>query len=172
MLLIFWYVIGSTINSGFMENYGADALFFSTEYLGNVNALSAAIVGIAMGIFVMCWNITTFILHSKRFRFLATSSQPFLKYCINNALLPLLFLAFYFFKLYEFDRHKELMSIGEVLVIIAGILAGFILILAFLFAYFFGAEKRIQRTIATILDADHQYNYDSVKHRSYLKNPG
>ncbi|MBK7559056.1 MAG: hypothetical protein IPI54_12755 [Chitinophagaceae bacterium] len=31
VLLIFWYVIGSTINSGFMENYGADALFFSPE---------------------------------------------------------------------------------------------------------------------------------------------
>ncbi|MBK7122927.1 MAG: patatin-like phospholipase family protein [Chitinophagaceae bacterium] len=172
VLLIFWYVIGSTINSGFMENYGADALFFSPEYLGNVNALSAAIVGIAMGIFVMGWNITTFILHSKRFRFLATSSQPFLKYCINNALLPLLFLAFYFFKLYEFDRHKELMSIGEVLVIIAGILAGFILILAFSFAYFFGAEKTIQRTIATIIDADQQYNYDPVTHRDVWENPG
>ncbi|MBK7559055.1 MAG: hypothetical protein IPI54_12750 [Chitinophagaceae bacterium] len=134
--------------------------------------MSAAIVGIAMGIFVMSWNITTFILHSKRFRFLATSSQPFLKYCINNALLPLLFLAFYFFKLYEFDRHKELMSIGEVLVIIAGILAGFILILAFSFAYFFGAEKTIQRTIATIIDADQQYNYDPVTHRDVWENPG
>ncbi len=172
VLLIFWYVIGSTINSGFMENYGADALFFSPEYLGNVNALSAAIVGVAMGVFVMSWNITTFILHSKRFRFLATSSQPFLKYCINNALLPLLFLAFYFFKLYEFDRHKELMSIGEVLVIIAGIIAGFILILAFSFAYFFGAERTIQRTIATIIDADQQYNYDPVAHRDVWENPG
>jgi hypothetical protein len=172
VLLIFWYVIGSTINSGFMENYGADALFFSPEYLGNVNALSAAIVGVAMGIFVMSWNITTFILHSKRFRFLATSAQPFLKYCINNALLPLFFLAFYFFKLYGFDRHRELMSIGEVLVIIAGILSGFIGILAFSFAYFFGAEKTIQRTIATIIDADQQYNYDPVAHRDVWENPG
>lgn len=28
ILLVFWYVLGSTINSGFMKSYGADALFF------------------------------------------------------------------------------------------------------------------------------------------------
>ncbi len=90
VLLVFWYVLGSTINSGFMKNFGADALFFAPEYLGNVNALGAAIVGIAMGVFMMSWNITTFILHSKRCKFLATASKPFLKYCINNAIFKIL----------------------------------------------------------------------------------
>ena len=70
VLLVFWYILGSTINSVFMKSYGADALFFSPEYLGSVNALSAAIVGVALGVFMMSWNITTFILHSKRFKFL------------------------------------------------------------------------------------------------------
>lgn len=172
VLLIFWYLVGNTINSGFMKSFGADALFFTPEYLGNVNALSAAIVGIGFGVFIMSWNITTFILHSKRFKFLATTSQPFLKYCINNALLPLLFLGFYFFKLFLFDRHKELMSVGEILLVIAGIVAGFILLLAFSFAYFFGAEKTIQRTIAPIIDADQFYNYDSRTHRDIEENPG
>ena len=102
VLLVFWYVLGSVINSGFMRSFGADALFFSPEYLGDVNALSAAIVGLAMGVFMMSWNITTFILHSKRCRFLATTAKPFLKYCINNAILPLLFLGFYFYKLFLF----------------------------------------------------------------------
>ncbi len=172
VLLVFWYLVGSTINSGFMKNFGADALFFSPEYMGNVNALSAAIVGIALGVFIMSWNITTFILHSKRFKFLATTTQPFLKYCINNAVLPLLFLAFYFFKLFLFDRHKELMSVGEVLLVIAGILAGFILILLFSFAYFFGAEKTIQRTIAPIIDAEQHFNYNLHTHKDVNENPG
>ena len=89
VLLVFWYIIGSTINSGFMKSYGADALFFSPEYLGKVNALSAAIVGMALGVFIMSWNITTFILHGKRCKFLATTAKPFLKYCINNAVIVL-----------------------------------------------------------------------------------
>jgi hypothetical protein len=158
VLLVFWYLLGSTINSGFMKNYGADALFFSPEYLGKVNMLSAAIVGVAMGVFMMSWNITTFILHSKRFKFLATTTQPFLKYCLNNAVLPLLFTVFYFIRLFPFDRQKELMSAGETFLVIAGILAGFALILAISFIYFFGAERTIQRAITPIIENDGHFN--------------
>ena len=136
VLLIIWYVLGSTINSGFMKNYGADALFLSPEYLGNVNALGASIVGVAMGVFIMSWNITTFILHSKRCKFLATTRQPFLIYCINNAVLPLLFLIFYFLQLYPFDAQKELMSPAEILVVMGGILGGQILVFLFSFGFF------------------------------------
>ena len=64
VLLVFWYLLASTINSGFMKSFGADALFFAPEYLGYVNAFGAAVVGVAMGVFMMSWNITTFILHS------------------------------------------------------------------------------------------------------------
>ncbi len=171
-LLLFWFILGSSVNSGFMKSYGADALFFSPEYLGMVNASGAAIVGIAMGVFMMSWNITTFILHSRRFRFLATTAKPFLKYCINNAIFPILFIGFYFYKLFLFNQEKELMDAEEILLIIGGILAGFILILAVSFAYFFGAEKTIQRTIAPIIDTAQHFNYDSHnKHEGY-KNPG
>jgi hypothetical protein len=172
VLLVFWYLLVSTINSGFMKSYGADALFFAPEYLDNVNVLSAAIVGVAMGVFMMSWNITTFILHSKRCRFLATSAQPFLKYCINNAILPVIFLGFYFFKLFIFDLQKELMSVGEILMVISGILAGFIIILAVSFAYFFGAEKTIQRTIAPIIDSAQHFNYNYHTGHIERENPG
>ncbi len=158
VLLLFWYLLGSTINSGFMKNYGADGLFFSPEYMGNVNIWSGAIVGVALGVFIMSWNITTFILHSKRCRFLATTTQPFVKYCINNAVLPLLLIGFYFYKLYVFDKSKELMSTGEILVLLAGILGGFILLLTVSFIYFFGAERTIQRTITPIIEMDQHFN--------------
>ena len=166
VLLVFWYILGSTINSVFMKDYGADALFFAPEYLGNVNAISAAIVGLAIGVFIMSWNITTFILHSKRCRFLATTAKPFLKYCINNAELPLLFLIFYFVKLFSFDQQKELMSAGETAIIILGMLGGLVVILAISFAYFFGAEKTIQRTITPIIEMDKHFN----KHYSQQQN--
>lgn len=151
ILLLFWFVLASTINSNFMKNYGADALFFSPEYLGSVNFLGALITGVALGVFVMSWNVTTFILHSKRFKFLATTTHPFLKYCINNAILPLLFLLFYFVKLYRFNDYRELMDTGEILSCIAGILFGFILLLAVSLAYFFGAGKTIQRRMVPII---------------------
>jgi hypothetical protein len=172
VLLVFWYVLGSTINSSFLKTYGADALFFSPEYLGNVNALSAFIVGLAAGVFFMSWNITTFILHSKRFRFLATTTKPFLKYCINNAILPLLFLAFYIYKLVIFDVEKELMNTREIIAVLAGILGGIILIVAISFAYFFGAEKTIQRTIAPIIDAAQHFSVNYYSGSQATEMPG
>jgi hypothetical protein len=45
VLLLFWLVVVSAINGDFMSTFGADSLFLAPEYLGNVNAISAAIVG-------------------------------------------------------------------------------------------------------------------------------
>jgi len=147
VLLIFWYLLFSTVDSHFLKNYGADALFFVPEYMGTVNVMSAALVGIAMGVFFMSWNITTFILHTKRFKFLAATTKPFLKYCINNAVLPLIFLIFYLIRALEFNINKELMTVGEILLLVFGFLCGLILVLAFSFAFFFQGRRGISRFI-------------------------
>jgi len=165
ILLLFWYLLFSTVNSQFLKNYGADALFFVPEYMGTVNLMSAALVGIAMGVFFMSWNITTFILHTKRFKFLAATSKPFLKYCINNALLPLLFLIFYLVKAFEFNLNKELMTVGEMMLLVVGFLFGLVLLLAFSFAFFFGADRRILKSIAPVIAdrATFMSNFDPTK---------
>ena len=151
ILLLFWFILFSTLNGGFMRSYGANALFLSPEYLGNVSAVSAAIVGMAAGIFIMSWNITTFILFSRHFRFLATTSKPFLKYCINNAIIPLAFLVFYLVKLIQFGRDKELYQASTIIWQSAGFLGGFIIIVAVSLVYFFGADKTIIRRMAPVM---------------------
>jgi len=165
VLLIFWYLLFSTVDSHFLKNYGADALFFVPEYMGTVNVMSAALVGIAMGVFFMSWNITTFILHTKRFKFLAATTKPFLKYCINNAVLPLIFLIFYLIRALEFNINKELMTVGAILLLVFGFLCGLILVLAFSFAFFFSADRRILRSIAPVIaDRDiFRSSYDPAK---------
>jgi hypothetical protein len=151
VLLIFWFILGSIIDSGFLKGFGADALFFAPEYMGSVNALSAGLVGVAMGVFFMSWNITTFILHTKRFKFLAATSKPFLKYCINNAVLPALFLIFYLIRSFQFNLNKELMTVGEQLAMVGGFSLGFFLLLAFSFLFFFTADRRILRSMAHVI---------------------
>ena len=168
VLLLFWFILGSTINSGFMKNFGADALFFTPEYLGSVNMLGSFITGIAWGVYIMSWNITTFILHSKRFRFLATTRHPFLKYCINNFIFPLLFLVFYFVKLVRFDGYKELMSATEITGIIGGIVFGIFILMLVSFAYFFGAGKTIDRSIAAIIGNPEMFRKRFRSHQQML----
>ncbi len=147
VLLIFWWIVGSAVAGQFMSNFGAYTLFLAPEYRGHVDFLSALFVGVALGIFVMSWNITTFILFSRFFRFLATTSHPFLKYCLNNAVIPLIFLAYYFVRAFTFERGKELMSLGETMYMMLGFILGLILFLVFSLGYFFGANRTIAREL-------------------------
>ncbi|TCJ13136.1 patatin-like phospholipase family protein [Flaviaesturariibacter flavus] len=145
VLLLFWLLLFAVVGGAFMKTFGAEALFLAPEYLGDVNALSTMLVGAAMGVFIMCWNITTFILFSRHFTFLAATQFPFLKYCINNSALPLGFLIFFFFRAYSFAHYRELIPNGEILLLILGFVGGLLLILVVSFLYFFRADKTILR---------------------------
>ncbi|RYY92877.1 MAG: patatin-like phospholipase family protein, partial [Chitinophagaceae bacterium] len=58
ILLICWLLLFAVVGGALMKTFGAEALFLAPEYLGNVNALSTLLVGGAVGVFIMCWNIT------------------------------------------------------------------------------------------------------------------
>jgi len=149
VLLLFWFILFATISGHFLKPYGADSLMLAPEYLGHVNALSTAFAGFAVASYIMSWNITTFILHSRHIKFLATTAQPFLKYCINNAVIPLIFLLCYLFFAITYQRHEELSTSLEILSLAGGFFGGFILSLAIAFGYFFGTDKKIYRRMAT-----------------------
>jgi Patatin-like phospholipase len=165
VLLVFWFILFATVNGSFMKTFGADSLFLAPEYLGNVNSFSAAIVGASIGMFIMSWNIATFILFCKYFRFLAATTNPFLKYCINNSIIPLVFLVFYVFKAYRFDHFKELISTTETLFLFGGFACGLIFILAASFIYFFRADISILRRMMPVISNPRSY----ITHLSPVK---
>ncbi len=170
VFLILWYILFATVAGNFMFTFGANSLFLAPEYFGDVTALSTAIVGFAIGIFFMSWNITTFILHSKNVLFLATTEQPFLKYCINNAVLPLGFLIFYFVKAVDYARYQELFHGMEILGLIGGFTGGMVLSVSVSFMYFFGADKTIFYTMGTIIKQANS-DYDVAVQKTKLPEP-
>lgn len=157
IMLLFWFVLFSTVNSTFMHTFGADSLYLAPEYLGSVNAFGTAIVGIATGMFIMSWNITSFILFSRHFKFLAATTNPFLKYCINNFVIPLLFLLFYFFKAWQFIHTKELIPVSEFFMLAGGFFSGLLLILFLSFLYFFRADRSIYRRMIPVMSHPEEY---------------
>ncbi len=165
VLLIFWFILFSTVNGTFMKTFGAESLFLAPEYLGNVNSFSTAIVGASLGMFIMSWNIATFILFSRYFRFLSATTNPFLKYCINNSILPIVFLVFYFIKSYHFALTKELISFTEILFLFGGFLCGLIFILAVSMIYFFRADRSILRKMMPVITNPKSY----ITHLSPVK---
>lgn len=158
VFLIFWYILFATVAGQFMFTFGANALFLAPEYFGGVNALSTGIVGLALGIFIMSWNITTFILHSRNLRFLATTAQPFLKYCINNAVIPLVFLIYYLVRVVHYASYQELLPVMDILLLVGGVTGGIILSIVIGFVYFFSADKTIYYSMSDVIrKANHQY---------------
>lgn len=147
VLLIFWAILFSTINGGFAKTFGGVSLFLAPEYLGKVNFYSTTLLGVATAVFVMSWNITTFILHSGRFKFLATTSQPFFRYCLNNSIIPALFLFNQLFRMWEYQRWQELNSIPQILLLAEGFICGYLIIIFLSFFYFFNADKNIGRRL-------------------------
>ncbi len=165
VLLLFWFILFSTVSGHFMKTFGADSLYLAPEYLGNVNSVSYAIVGGAVGMFIMSWNITSFILFSRHFRFLAAATNPFLKFCINNSILPLVFLLFYFFKAYQYLQVKELVSKTEILFFFGGFASGFIFIIGASLIYFFQADKSILQRMMPVISEPKKY----ITHLSTVK---
>ncbi|HYF32316.1 MAG TPA: hypothetical protein VD993_14430 [Chitinophagaceae bacterium] len=157
VLLLFWFLLFSTVNGSFMQTFGANSLFLAPEYLGKVNFISAAIVGVALGVFIMSWNITTFILFSRHFKFLATTTNPFLKYCINNSIIPLAFVLFYFFKGVRFAANKELMGTGEITLLALGFVLGLVSLILLSLLYFFRADKSIIRRMTPLINNPQRY---------------
>ena len=151
-----------------MHSYGADSLFLAPEYIGQVNAMSAAIMGVAIGVFIMSWNITTFILFCRHFRFLATTSNPFLKYCVNNSIIPLVFLVYYFIRAVEFEKYKELMSGVEILLVTIGFLFGLVLLIAISLIYFFRADKTIIRRLKPVISNPQLFKSQFKKNETKL----
>jgi len=141
----------STVGGTFLKTYGAYSLYLSPEYIGRVNAISTAMVGASIGIFIMSWNITTFILHAKHLKFLATTANPFLKYCINNSIIPLLFLVFYLYRAIQFNLNQQLSSVPNLLMLIAGFIFGLAASILISFVYFFRADKSIYRRYASVI---------------------
>jgi hypothetical protein len=157
VLLVFWLLLFCTVSGRFMKTFGADALYLAPEYLGDVNAISSAIVGMSVGMFIISWNISSFILFSRHFRFLAATTNPFLKYCTNNAIIPLVFLVFYFFNAYQFDHYKELITTTDFMFLAGGFLSGLIFVLAISFIYFFRADRSILRQMMPVINEPKEY---------------
>lgn len=146
-LLIFWAILAATITGHFAATFGAETLFLSPEYLGQINMTSMFLLGGAMATFIMAWHITTFIIHSRRVPFMGATRHAFLKYCINNSLIPLLFLIFYSIISIRFQWFNEHADITRILRIQLSFYLGFLVVILISFLYFFRADRNLLKVV-------------------------
>ena len=118
ILLFFWLLLFLYVTGNFGSGFGIDTLFLAPIYLGDTSFLSFLIVGFSLGGLIMSFHIYSYILFSRDFKFLATLSRPFLKFCLNNMLIPFGFITLYVIMIFNFLTEEEIMSIVDVLLCI------------------------------------------------------
>jgi len=143
ILLIYWLFLFGWITNNFSQTFGIPYLFLDPEYMGTVGFTSFFIMGFTTGSFVMVYNISSYIVNGFRFPFIATLSKPFLKYTMNNFIVPTLFVLTYLYFIISFQLNNEYRSIWTVFTQVMGFLSGFVLIILFTLTYFFRTNKDI-----------------------------
>ncbi len=133
-LIISFLILILIVTKNFGTLYGLAYLFLDPEYLGKVNFWSFFLVGVGFGAFVLTWNITSYILNSHRFPFLATFERPFTRFCLNNSIIPLLFTIIYLIQLFFFQSIFELTEWYKIVMSALGFLSGGLLMISISFS--------------------------------------
>lgn len=141
ILLIFWVLLFLVATGHFGKEYGIPYLMLDPEYRGLVDSFSFGILGAAFGGFLMTWNISTYILESSRFKFLATFERPFAIYSLNNGIIPLAFVITYVIFMVRFQSLNEFTQPMDIMVDLGGFLGGMFIII-FIAAIYFQTTNR------------------------------
>ncbi|MCG9910363.1 MAG: patatin-like phospholipase family protein [Flavobacteriales bacterium] len=145
LLLFFWAIITAFLHGWVGNSLGIRYLFLAPEYLGKISFTSFFIIGIALGGFIAAFQISSYILNSRAFPFLATLSRPFFKYSLNNSLIPFAFVASYIVGIIRFQYKAELLT-GINPYYFAGALVLGILVFNFLmYTYFFALSRDLKK---------------------------
>ncbi len=143
ILLLFWLVLFLYITGNLGVGFGIDTLFLAPIYLGEIGAWSFLIMGFSLGGFIMAFHIYSYILFSRDFTFLATLSRPFLKFCLNNMLIPLLFIVTYLIQIFLFLTVEELMNYWLVIAYLICVLTGLSVFYILSILYFIQFNKNV-----------------------------
>jgi hypothetical protein len=151
VLIIFWLLMFGFVGGKIAARYGVPLLFMDPEYLGKVNFFSYFLVGFACGGFIMAYQISCYNHNAFRFPFLATLSRPFLRFCINNFIIPLSFQAFYLVHIIVFLQTEPVTKMQIVYDVAGFIIGNMVFIFSSLF-YFFRANKDMQSLYGFVKD--------------------
>lgn len=151
-LILFWVILFAMITGSLGRYMGIPYLFLDPEYLNKVNFTSFFIVGITTAGFTTAFHITCYISDGHRFSFIGALSKPFTKFCINNSLLPFIFLIVYLYEMIIFQVNNQYTSTQQVFFNISGFLVGFILMNILFFVYFWFTNKDIFKYVVCRID--------------------
>ncbi|MCR9173159.1 MAG: hypothetical protein NXI10_11730 [bacterium] len=141
LALLVWGMLFAVINDSLGTFFGVPYLFLSPEYLNAISFESFLLLGFALGGFIMGFNTYSYIRLGPLYPFLITINRPFFKFCINNGLIPFVFVTNYLINMISFQYTEEYATVGETLLFSFGFLLGITIFLTLSWLLFFRLIK-------------------------------
>ena len=146
-LLLVWTLLFATVTGAVGQKFGIPDLFLYPEYLEKVGFWSYAILGFSVGGFAMAFHIHSYVAHSKKFPFIASLSKPFLKFAINNSVIPNAFAIVHLWRIIQYQSQVELEGSGKILFHAGGYVFGGLIFLLISFFYFFRTNVDLNKLL-------------------------
>ncbi|MBI2258681.1 MAG: patatin-like phospholipase family protein [Flavobacteriia bacterium] len=141
--LFFWFLLFSIASDNMGSSLGIPYLFYSPEYQGETNLFSFFLLGFALGGFIMAFHTYSYVIMCKKYAFLLTIPNSFIKFCVNNSALPLLFIFYFIFRFSKFQIREEFVTTNYLFFLIVFFILGLNVFFFFSFLYFFPKNRNI-----------------------------
>ena len=148
ILLFYWLILFGAITGNLGGSLGLHHLLLDPEYLGRSDFWSFFIVGIALGGFTMAFHITTYLIDIQKFPFVGALSRPFMKFCLNNSIIPYTYLITYIISIAYFQSVDQQCTLTVIVFKVVGLLTGFMLLLRLIAIYMVLTNKDIFQYLA------------------------
>lgn len=169
ILLICWIVLFAMVSSNLGQYLGVPYLFLDPVYLNKVNFLSFFLVGVSIAGFSIAFHIASYIIDGHRFSFIGTLPKPFTVFSLNNSIIPFTFLICYVSFIIQYQVNNEYQDFDRLILLIAGLLAGYVAMILLLFTYFWFTNKDIFKYVVCKLDEKLKQNIKATRANAMKK---
>lgn len=146
-LVIFWVILILLVTQNITKSMGGPYLFLEPEYLNEFSPAAMFILGVSFGIFSLAFQLTSYILDGTRFYFLGEEEQAFLKFSLNNSLLPMIFWVIYLVSFFQFQSSNPEMTTGRMIGYASATVAGGISVSLIFGGYFWQTNTDLGRLL-------------------------
>jgi hypothetical protein len=152
VLTLLWILLVVIITSNFGQVFGVHYLFLDPEYLNLVNFWSFLLVGLSFGGLITAFHITCYILYGQKYVFVGILEKPFLKFSLNNSIIPVTVMLLYAIQIVRFQLLNQFTTFWGLAAMLAGFLSGTFFTLTVLYGYFSLTNKDIFKFLTGSVD--------------------
>jgi hypothetical protein len=143
LVIFYWLILFLIVTDHLGSAFGIPYLFFSPEYLGELSGIAFFYIGFSVGGFTMGFNTYSYIKIGIHYPFLLVVRKPFLKFCLNNSIIPIAFCLLYIYQFASFQIEEEFASGMEVFLYILSFIGGISTFMLLSLLYFFPRKSSL-----------------------------